>query len=299
MNVVFIGSTEFGLKCLKAIQKIKSVNVTGIITSKPVFSISYNKSGVKNFLFADYSEYSNKKNIPFYVMENNMKEAELLSFITKSNPDFVIVAGWYHLIPDILLSKYKFGGLHASILPDYSGGAPLVWAMINGEKKTGITFFVMDKGVDSGPIIGQEKVVITKTDTIKTLYSKIEKLAIKLLIKYLPKIANSTVKYKKQNEKKRRVFPQRNPNDGLIDVKMTSTNMYNFIRAQTKPYPGAFLLVENRKLIIWKAAFPKSKVEFNNTSYFSPPFLFSNNKIAGIKCIDNKYIIFTEIEEVK
>jgi methionyl-tRNA formyltransferase len=82
-----------------------------------------------------------------------MNEPGLFQTVTSWNPDAFLVAGWYHMIPKIWRNLAPAYGLHASLLPDYSGGAPLVWAMINGETKTGVTLFQMDDGVDSGPIV--------------------------------------------------------------------------------------------------------------------------------------------------
>ena len=108
-------------------------------------------------------------------------------------------------------------GLHASLPPDYSGGAPLVWAMINGESRTGITLFQMDAGVDFGPIVGQKEEQILPSDTIATLYSRIEERGLELLQEVLPQLVHGTLKLKQQDENKRRIMPQRSPEDGLID----------------------------------------------------------------------------------
>ena len=152
-----------------------------------------------------------------------------------------------------MLLKYVFTGIHALLLPDYSGGAPLVWAIINGEKKTGVTFFYFDEGVDSGDIIAQEEIDIYENDTIKTLYEKAELTGKNILIKYLPLLAVNQAPRIKQDESKRRIFPQRKPSDGEIDWNWESKRIKNFIRAQTKPYPGAFTLINNKKIIIWDA----------------------------------------------
>lgn len=252
-KVLFIGASKFGLNCLTAISELQDICICGVISNNETFSISYNKAGVKNVLYADFESFSADKNIPFYRMKNSMQEKELHDFIISCNPDLIIVVGWYHMVPKQLLKEFKFCGLHASLLPDYSGGAPLVWAIINGETETGLTFFMFDEGVDSGDIIGQEKTEITPDDTIKTLYDKIELLGVELLKKHLPKLADGSVKLVKQDESKRRVFPQRKPEDGLIDWTWDNKRIKNFIRAQTKPYPGAFTYIEGKKVIIWDA----------------------------------------------
>jgi len=252
-NILFIGASKFGLNCLNTISELENIHISGVISNNETFSISYNKSGVKNVLYADFESFSAQNNIPFYRMKSSMQEKELYEFITLCKPNLIVVVGWYHLIPKSLLNEFKFCGLHASLLPDYSGGAPLVWAIINGETETGLTFFMFDEGVDSGDIIGQEKTEITPDDTIKTLYDKIELLGFKLLEKYLPKFADGSVVMIEQDETKRRVFPQRKPEDGLIDWTWDNKRIKDFIRAQTKPYPGAFTYIEGKKVMIWDA----------------------------------------------
>lgn len=253
MRLLFIGASQFGLRALKATLSLQDVEVVGIITNMQEFSISYSQAPVKNVLYASLQTFGLSHNIPSYTMQKNMKEVGLLDFIAKLKPDFALVVGWYHMIPKTLLEKFPFAGLHASLLPKYSGGAPLVWAMINGEDKAGITFFLFDTGVDNGPIIDQKAVAIKQKDTIKTLYRKIEKAGINLLEKNLPKIANGTVQYTKQNESLRTIFRQRSPKDGRINWRWSSQRINRFIKAQTKPYPGAFTYVGNKKLILWDA----------------------------------------------
>jgi methionyl-tRNA formyltransferase len=253
MELLFIGATTFGLKCLKLLSKMESVKVKGIISNDQTFKISYNAKGVTNYLYADFDTFATENNIPFYRLKESMREQGIADFIRSCAPDFCIVAGWYHKIPKEYLNLLKFAGLHASLLPDYSGGAPLVWALINGEKKTGITFFLLDEGVDSGDIIGQKEVEIEEDDNIRTLYEKIELLGLDLLTEYIPKIADGTAVYKRQDHSKRRAFPQRKPEDGLINWDWSTRQIKNFIRAQTKPYPGAYTLIQGKKITIWEA----------------------------------------------
>ena len=250
-RIIFIGASGFGLNCLKMMKESALYNLVGAITAPEIFTISYRPEGVKNVLYADIKSYCDLKNINCLTINKGMKDPELLNKVKSLEPDFFIVAGWYHTIPSNWLKIAPFYGLHASLLPDYSGGAPLVWAIINGEKKTGITFFKMADGVDSGPILGQLTTDIDLEDTIKTIYDRIELLGLDLLKKHLPEICSGSVKLKMQDENQRRVFPQRDPEDGKIDWSLPAEKIYDFVRAQTKPYPGAFSIYENDKVTIW------------------------------------------------
>lgn len=253
MKIVFIGASAFGFECLLTIHEIASIEVAGVISNEQTFSISYNKQGVTNVLYRDFNDYCEAHNVPFYRLKENMKEDGLFSFLEQTKPDLLVVIGWYHMIPKQLLEKYTFTGIHASLLPNYSGGAPLVWAIINGEENTGLTYFYFDQGVDSGDIIAQKEITIDTDDTIKTVYAKVEVEAKNILNEYLPLLADGKAPRIKQDESKRQIYPQRNPADGLIDWTWDNRKIKNFIRAQTKPYPGAFTIINNKKVTIWDA----------------------------------------------
>lgn len=252
MNLVFIGSSKFGLRCLSACLEMPELNVTGVVTSPQTFAISYRPSGVTNVLHADVAGLANSHAIPAQMLERSMNDTDLFETVAKWNPDIFLVAGWYHMVPKRWRELAPAYGLHASLLPDYSGGAPLVWAMINGETKTGISLFQMDDGVDSGPIAGQKEEPIHPDDTIATLYARIEERGLELLRDALPEIASGRLKLQLQDETKRRIVPQRSPEDGLIDWTKDAASIDRFIRAQTRPYPGAFTTLNGKPLHIWR-----------------------------------------------
>ena len=253
MRIVFIGASKFGLRCLEKVMTLPECEVAGILTNPETFSISYRPEGVKNVLHVDFRPLAKKHGIPVFVMKGKMSYPLLVKTIQKWEPDFILVVGWYHMVPKSIREIAFTAGLHASLLPDYSGGAPLVWAIINGETETGITFFQFSDAVDNGHIIGQAKEMISLSDTIFTLYSRIEDKGLQLLKIHLPEIARGEAVFTEQDESKRRIFPQRGPEDGKIEWNQPAKNIYNFIRAQTKPYPGAFTTYKGKKLIIWSS----------------------------------------------
>jgi methionyl-tRNA formyltransferase len=144
-------------------------------------------------------------------------------------------------------------GIHASLLPKYRGGAPLVWAIINGEKTTGVSLFYFDQGVDTGDVIAQKKIEISDTDDIRTVYEKATLAAVDVLRESLPLIREGQAPRIPQDHANATIFPQRKPEDGLIDWTRTPDEIRNFIRAQTRPYPGAFTVLEGKKVTIWDA----------------------------------------------
>ena len=252
MRVVFFGCTEISYHCLKELLRLKA-EIAGIFTTPQNIKISYAKNGVKIFTHRSFAALGKKNNIPVIVLKNGMKGANEAA--AKLNPDIILVAGWYYMIPDEILKVPKYGclGLHASLLPKYSGNAPVNWAIINGEKKTGITLFYFARGVDNGDIVGQRAFKIGKNDDCKTVYDKAMQAGVLLLRKYIPLLEKGKAPRYSQDEKKRTVFPARSPKDGLVDWNQGSKKIYDWIRAQTSPYPGAFTFLKGKKVIIWKA----------------------------------------------
>lgn len=233
MKLVFIGAGHFGLRCLELVCGLPEVSVTGVVTAPPVFSISYRPTGVTNVLHAGVAGYAEAQGVPVAILQQRMNESGLLESVQTWQSDAFLVVGWYHMIPKAWRALAPAYGLHALLLTDYSGGAPLVWVMINGETKTGITLFQMDDGVDSGPIADQSKEPIHSTDTIATLYPRIEERGLELLRHALPALAAGTLTLRPQDENKRRIMPQRAPEDGRIDWAQDAIAIDRFVRAQT------------------------------------------------------------------
>ncbi len=144
-------------------------------------------------------------------------------------------------------------GIHASLLPKFRGGAPLVWAMIHGEPETGVSLFHFSDGVDDGEIIGQRSFPIGGSDTIRDLMARAESASLELLREFMPKVAAGTAPKTPQREEDATRFPQRSPEDGRIDWTWEPRRIRDFIRAQTRPYPGAFTLIGDKKIVIWDA----------------------------------------------
>lgn len=254
MRVLFVGASSFGLRSLEAVYALPGFSVVGIVTNPKTFKISYSEKPVTNVLHADIVGWARDKSVPFFEMMRSMKDPDLFNWVSSLAPELIVVVGWYHMVPRSIRDIAPVVGLHASLLPNYSGGAPLVWAMINGERESGITLFLMDDGVDSGPILGQIREPILPDDTIGCLYSRIEEHGLYLLRQCLPALSAGTAKQVPQDESLRRVYPQRIPADGWIDWEQDVKAIDRFIRAQTRPYPGAFTsLQDGKRLTIWRA----------------------------------------------
>jgi methionyl-tRNA formyltransferase len=248
-----MGSSTLSEQVLDALLQISEIDVVGVVTLPRSFPISYSPEGVTNVLHADLVAFAAERCLPFLEIRGLISDPEHLEQLRSWGPDFFVVAGWYHLVPASWRVIAPAYGLHASLLPRYRGGAPLVWAMINGEEFAGVTLFQFSEKVDAGPIVGQIRRKIDYKKTIKCLYESVVCDSVDLIYEFIPTIANGTVLLKPQEEECASIFPQRSPADGEITLTKSTEELIRFIRAQSRPYPGAFVAVEDRRIIVWDA----------------------------------------------
>lgn len=166
--------------------------------------------------------------------------------------------------------------LHGSLLPRYRGRAPVNWAILNGETETGVSLHHMVEKADAGDIIGQRRVTIEETDTALDVYRKLEPAAKELLDELLPLIRSGKAPRVPQDESEATTFGRRRPNDGRIDWHLPARDIYNLIRAVTRPYPGAFTTLGGKRLLIWRAAYDPGH------SQLEPGVLRTGNEIAEV-----------------
>jgi methionyl-tRNA formyltransferase len=251
---VFFGATALGHACCRALLD-RGVQIAGIVTIPSTFSISYAKGGVKNVTHQSFDDLARKHKLPTLSVDSGMGGPELERVIASWKPDLAIVVGWYYMIPRRIRELFPLGvaGVHASLLPKYRGGAPLVWSIINGESSTGVSLFYFDDGVDTGDLVAQSKIRIGHDDTIATVYKRASAASVRLVSRYVPLMLNGNAPRQPQDHSLATVFPQRAPKDGLIDWTQSPEQIRNFIRAQTKPYPGAFTYIDGKKVTVWSA----------------------------------------------
>jgi methionyl-tRNA formyltransferase len=258
-NIIIIANERVGYEATKQIID-KGYNV------KAVFSSHENRSKI----IADYKSFKplNKlyTHIPFHYIETP-KDPNVILTIENYNPDLIIVISWSQIIPQSILTIPVKGtvGVHYSLLPERRGGAPFTWAIMEGLSKTGLTLFFYDEGIDTGDIIDQVELEISFDDTIKNLLDKTIKILPNLLLRNLDNILNETCTRIRQEEANATYYPCRKPKDGEIDWKKTPKEIYNFIRAQTLPYPCAFSTIIDKNglkknLVIHNAELEEGKL---------------------------------------
>lgn len=296
MRIIFLGASELGWECCKTLIDLK-LPVVGILTIPQDFRISWSKTPVKNVRFRNLGDLAAAHQIPIKEVTQKMSDPIYESWIRDLKPDILVVIGWYYMLPRSLMNLAPLGavGIHASLLPQYRGGAPLVWAVLNGEKKTGVTLFHFSEGVDDGDVIGQEEIAIGSEEDISDVLAKAIQASVNLVRTYFPGLAAGSAPRTPQDHAQATQMPQRTPDQGLLDwAGKTAEQAYNWIRAQAKPYPGAFTFFNGQKVILWKSRlsdqrFPESK---------PGDIVNSASGSLEVVCSDNRSVILNEVEGV-
>mgnify|MGYP003116994440 CR=1 FL=1 len=240
-KVFFVGSKKLGHSILKKLHTINPESIKRVVTIDDT-------SDERNY-FNEFRSFTKENTLPLNILT---KPSELGTLIREEKPDLVIVVGWYWIISPEVLEMVPNGliGIHASSLPQYRGFAPLVWAVINGEKKTGISLFYLSDGIDTGDIIDQRELPIGENSNISSLLDETEKLSLDMIEKNYESILNKSNTRSPQKENKISYCSIRKPEDGLINWSWKNTDIHNFIRAQSDPYPGAFTYINGEKYFL-------------------------------------------------
>ena len=248
-NLILLGSTDLTYSIAKKLKDI--VNIVGLCSTKPKFKISYAKNLMLNARYVEMEKLAKQIGISHHTYSDI---DSLYKFVKLVNPDILIAAGWHHYLNQDFLNKIKIPslGIHASLLPKFRGAAPLNWAILSNQKKTGVSMFLLEKGIDSGEIVDQKEFEILESDYIHDLVKKTEKASIEMLLSFFQKQNVFNIKTIKQKGKPTYSLT-RFPENGLINWENTNTFILRLIKATSKPYPGAFTFKNKKKIIIWAA----------------------------------------------
>jgi len=242
MKIVFMGNHTVGVIALKEL--LKHANVVAVFA----YPDHYDDGN----LYLSVKECAKKNNIPLF-QHKGISDKQAEKAISKFKPDLIVTADYKYILKKEVFDIPKFGAInfHPSLLPQYRGRAPVNWAIINGEKKCGLTVHYIADEVDTGDIILQKEIEIQTEDTIKDIHDKLFPLYKGLTCEIINLFKKGKPKGHKQNNAKATTFPARKPDDGLIDWRLKAADIYNFVRAITYPYPGAFSFLDDEKYIIW------------------------------------------------
>lgn len=265
MNILFMGTPDFAKESLEAIYNAK-YNIIGVVTNpdKP-------KGRGMKMIASPVKEFALEKNIPVFQPLKVRKNTEFIEKIKELKPDVICVVAYGKILPKEILDIPQLGciNVHGSLLPKYRGAAPIQWAVINGDKETGITTMYMDVGMDTGDMILKEKVSIEENETTGELWDRLSKIGGELLVKTLKLIEDGNAPRTKQGEDYT-IAPMLDKEMANIDWEnKTAEQIKNLIRG-LNPIMGAYTFVNGKKLKIWKA----QVVEENK-------ILVSDNKIKN------------------
>jgi methionyl-tRNA formyltransferase len=185
---------------------------------------------------------------------NHINDPEVIEKIKEKEIDWLFIIGWSQIASEETIIAPKLGiiGAHPTLLPEGRGRAPIPWAIIKGLKQTGVTFFKMDSGVDTGDILAQQIIPIEDSETATTLYKKVDEAHVSLFLDTLPKLISGNYSLQKQDDTKATYWEGRSPADGEITKGMSVVEVDRLVRATTHPYPGAFYYDdEGNKVIVW------------------------------------------------
>lgn len=259
MRFGFVTCVQIGLSCMEAIYEAGST--LDLIVTLPDDKAK-KKSGR---IYVD--EFASKHNIRV-VKSNHVNDQIVIDAIKKQNIDWLFIIGWSQIASVEVINAPNYGviGAHPTLLPQGRGRAAIPWAIIKGLTKTGVSFFKMDEGVDTGLILGQKEVEIEAQETATTLYAKVNLAHEKLIRKLVVDLKKNDVEIRKQDETKATYWEGRKPSDGEINANMTMDYVDKLVRATTKPYPGAFIYNKANKVIVWEG-FP-SNIQLKDKNLF-------------------------------
>lgn len=282
MRIVYMGTPDFAVKPLMELNKNYDVI---LVVSQPDKEVGRKKE----IKYSPVKEYALKQGIEVF---QPSKIKDDYQRILDVNPDVIITCAYGQIIPKALLDypKYKCINIHASLLPKLRGGAPIHHAIIDGDKKTGITIMYMDEKMDEGDILYQEEIDILDTDNVESLHDKLSDLGSKMIIDFIPRLESGDFTPVKQDNSLATYGYNITREDEKIDFNKSTKEIYNQIRG-LNPWPVSYSILDNKIIKIYNSRISDNKVSGVNGEITN---IYPDG--IGIKTSDGE-IIITEIKE--
>lgn len=246
MRIVLLCATQRGYRFLKKLSQLRP--------KEEIIVFSFREDPWEPPFLDDIRSFSKDRGYRFFESKK-VNTPSLDEFWKDEMIDLMLVVSWRYLIPADIYQQARLGTFvfHDSLLPEYRGFAPTVWAIINGSDHTGVTLFEIAEEVDSGDIIDQKKIDIVVEDTIALVMNRVTKVYLEILERNLDKLLSNTAPRIPQDHSKATYTCKRHPQDNRIDWNSSAEDIYNLIRAVSRPYPGAFTYLGDKKINIWSA----------------------------------------------
>ena len=243
MRAVWVSFDTIGRDCLLAARE-SGAEIVGVVTLPG--PVDPTRSGQCSF-----------DDVGAPVVETaDVNAPETIEAVRALRPDVIFVIGWSQLVRAELIALAPGGvyGMRPTLLPRHRGRAPIPWAILSGLARTGVTLFeIVDPTADSGPIVGQVEVPVAADETATTLFDKLARVHVELIREFVPRLVSDTVTKTPQDPSRASTWPKRTPLDGIIDWETRAPYLYDWVRAQTRPYPGAFTFLGREKVVVWRA----------------------------------------------
>lgn len=247
MNLIFMGTPDFAVGTLEAL--IDAGHDVKLVVTQP----DKPKGRGKTVQFPPVKECAVAHGIEVY-QPKKIREPECVEYLRQYDADLIVVAAFGQILPKEILDMPKYGciNVHASLLPKYRGAAPIQWAVINGDKVSGVTIMRMDVGLDTGDMIAKEEVVLDEKETGGSLFDKLSEVGAQLCVRVIPEIEAGTAVYTKQEEAQATHTTMIKKQLGDIDWTKTAKEIECLIRG-LNPWPSAYTRLNGKTLKIWDA----------------------------------------------
>lgn len=285
-KVIFMGTPQFSVPILQALIDADDIDVVAVVTQPD------RKVGRKQIVTPPpVKQLAVEHDLSVYQPEKLAGSTEM-SELLRLGADLIITAAYGQFVPTKLLNAPKLRAInvHASLLPKYRGAAPIHYAVLNGDEKTGVTIMYMEKIMDAGNIISQREISITDEDDTGTLFNKLSILGRDLLIDTLPAIFNEENESIPQNEKEVTFSPMISQEQEKIDWNSDARMIFNHIRA-LRPAPGAYTLFEGNRIKIWA-----SEVTDKTTSKEPGTIVTANQEKLNVACGNGTVLSLLEVQ---
>lgn len=276
MRIIFFGTPDFAVESLKKLYETGK-NIVAVVTSpdKPA-------GRGQQLQISAVKAYAQEKNLNI-LQPTNLKSEEFLIELKELKPDLQIIVA-FRMLPEAVWSFPPKGtfNLHGSLLPQYRGAAPIHWAVINGEKETGVTTFFLKHEIDTGHIIYQDKEAISPEDTTGSLYARLMKKGAELVLKTVNDIETDSIKtYPQEESTAWKKAPKLTKELGNIDFNQKGESIINLIRG-LNPFPSAYTQIQDKQFKIFKAKF----IEESHPTLQPGEFQTDQKSYLNFGCLD-------------